>query len=466
MSLNTTTLQTNLTTRLAALDGTETFEEILSLTAAIDNLTTNRFVSVLTYADLPNLTTTPLPSGSLIFVEEFNIMMMSVGTQWRGIDGRSYVEPPPALVAYAWGGNYFYYSGGMLGDNTTTNRSSPVTVVGGLQWTSVSAGYTHTLAIANTGIAYAWGQNSNKPLGDDTGTNRSSPVTVVGGITTWSQISAGGFHSLGVTSAGIAYSWGYNGHGRLGDGTAASKTSPVTVVGGITTWSQLSAGRSHSLGLTSAGIAYGWGQNAYGGPLGDDTITDRSSPVTVVGGITTWSKATTGSYFSLGLTSAGIAYAWGRGYDGRLGDDTATNKSSPVTVVGGITTWSQLSPNLGTSAHHSLGLTSAGIAYAWGSNPQGQLGDGTTIDKSSPVTVVGGITNWSELSTGRNHSIGRTSAGIIYAWGDNAGQESASGQLGDNSTVNKSSPVTVVGGITTWTQISAGGFHNIALKPA
>jgi alpha-tubulin suppressor-like RCC1 family protein len=463
MSLNTTTLQTNLTTRLAALDGTETFEEILSLTAAIDNLTTNRFVSVLTYADLPNLTTTPLPSGSLIFVEEFNIMMMSVGTQWRGIDGRSYVEPTPALVAYAWGGNYFYYAGGMLGDDTTTNRSSPVTVVGGLQWTSVSAGYTHTLAIANTGIAYAWGQNANKPLGDGTNTHRSSPVTVLGGITTWSQVSAGAFHSLGVTSAGVAYAWGYNGYGILGDGTTVSKTSPVTVVGGITTWSQLSAGRGHSLGLTSAGIAYGWGKNYYG-QLSDGTNTNRSSPVTVVGGITTWSKALAGGYFSLGLTSAGIAYGWGRGDDGRLGNNSTVNKSSPVTVVGDITTWSQLSPNMGVTAHHSLGLTSAGIAYAWGSNPQGQLGDGTTIGKSSPVTVVGGITNWSELSAGRNHSIGRTSAGIAYGWGDNAGQESANAQLGDGTTTNRSSPVTVVGGITTWFQISAGGLHTIALK--
>jgi alpha-tubulin suppressor-like RCC1 family protein len=166
-------------------------------------------------------------------------------------------------------------------------------------------------------------------------------------------LSSGYNQSVGLTSSGIAYGWGTNGSGQLGDGTTTSTSSPVTVVGGITNWSQLSAGRFHSVGLTSSGIAYGWGFNSTG-QLGDGTTTSRLSPVTVVGGITNWSQLSGGNAFSLGVTSTGIAYAWGSNDNGRLGDNTSTSRSSPVTVVGGITTWIQVSA--GNS--HSLALRS------------------------------------------------------------------------------------------------------------
>jgi alpha-tubulin suppressor-like RCC1 family protein len=90
----------------------------------------------------------------------------------------------------------------------------------------------------------------------------------------------------------------------------------------------------------------------------------------------------------------------------------------------------------------------------------GKIGAGTgdTGDKSSPVSVVGGITNWSQLSAGTNHSLGVTSSGILYAWGYNA-----QGQLGDGTVINRSSPVTVTGGLTGWLEISAGGKHSLGV---
>ena len=361
-------------------------------------------------------------------------------------------------IAYGWGAN----DGSQLGDGTTTARSSPVTVIGGItNWTQVSTFYGHTLGITTSGVAYAWGQNNTGQLGDGTTTTRSSPVTVIGGITNWTQIIAPYQWSLGLTAAGLAYAWGLNNNGVLGDNSTTYRSSPVTVVGGITTWTQLSAGRYHTLGRTSAGIAYAWGQST-SGKLGDNTTDNKSSPVTVVGGITTWSQLSSGGNHSVGLTSAGIAYAWGYGYQGQLGDNTRTSRSSPVTVVGGITTWTQLSAGarISGSSAHNLGLTSAGIAYAWGYNGNGQLGDNTIYaNKSSPVTVVGGITNWSELSAGGIHSLGRTSAGVVYAWGSGE-----AGMTGLNTTNNRSSPVTIVGGITSWTQIEAGGFGSVAVR--
>jgi alpha-tubulin suppressor-like RCC1 family protein len=417
------------------------------LSKAVEKLKAGSVSVVSTTASLPAAASSIV--GEIYLIETDDDLYVNVGSQWNSLNNEVF------SFAYAWGSG----ASGRLGDGTTTTKSSPVTVLLGINnWSQLSGGGEHSLGLTSTGIAYAWGINSNGRLGDGTTTSRRSPVTVIGGITNWSEVSAGTFHNLGITSTGIAYAWGYNGQGRLGDGTTTSRLSPVTVVGGITNWSQVSAG-GHSLGVTSTGIAYAWG-NAADGRLGDGTTVAKSSPVTVVGGITNWIQVGAGDRHSIGLTSTGIAYAWGYGGQGRLGDETTVAKSSPVTVVGGITNWSQL------SAGHdfNLGLTSTGIAYAWGNGANGRLGDGTTVAKSSPVTVIGGITNWSQLSAstaGSNsgHSLGVTSTGIAYAWGYNG-----FGRLGDGTATSKLSPVTVVGGITNWSQVSAGVRHSLGFS--
>ena len=455
MTLNIAALRSQLAAKIAAIDTSTDANELLLLSASVNNVTTDNIVAVNTPNDLPDLiagvNTSSFPSGSIFYVRSLQILVISSRARWIGFDGRVLRNDVPTTTAYTWGSNSY----GQLGDGTTTSKSSPATFIGGItNWSQLSAGASFSLGLTRTGIAYAWGRNFSGQLGDNTATAKSSPVTVVGGITNWSQVSAGGQHSLGLTSTGIAYAWGENQFGRLGDGTTTmSRRSPVTVVGGITNWSQLDAGYSHSLGLTSTGIVYAWGRGSYGA-LGDGTTTSRSSPVTVVGGITNWIQLSAGSGNNLGVTSTGIAYGWGYNGQGRLGDGTTTNRSSPVTVIGGITNWSQL--NAGGT--HSLGVTSTGIAYAWGRNGYGQLGDGTTVSKSSPVTVIGGITNWIQVSGGTGHSLGLTSTGIAYAWGSN--DES---NLGDGTTTSRLSPVTVVGGITNWAQLSASFNNNLAL---
>jgi hypothetical protein len=282
----------------------------------------------------------------------------------------------------------------------------------------------------------------------------------VGGITNWQQLSAGSAHSLGLTQAGIAYAWGTNSLGRLGDNTTTARSSPVTVVGGITNWQQLSANATASGGVTQGGIAYAWGDNSTG-QIGDNTTTNRSSPVTVVGGITTWTQLAVGASHKLGLTQAGIVYAWGLNFEGRLGDNTITSRLSPVTVVGGITNWAQLS----AGGKHNLGVTHSGIAYAWGNNYSGRLGInsqssfGVNNNRSSPVTVVGGITNWQQVVAGGGHSLGVTQAGIAYAWGNGLG-------VGDNTNTNRSSPVTEAGGITNWAQLAGGDRKSFGITTA
>jgi hypothetical protein len=438
---------TNIVTKLQNLANTTlTSFQIMTLSKAVEKLNVGTIESV---ASLNLLSATSSNAGNLFYVVSEEEIYYSTGQLIYPLSGVG------ITAIYAWGKNAV----GQLGDNTNTSRLSPVTTLtNSVLWSNISAGYSHSLAIA-AGVAYGWGFNGDGSLGDNTTSSRKTPVTVVGGINTWTQVSAGtggdtSGHSLGLTSAGIAYAWGENSAGQLGDNTTTSRLSPVTVVGAIDTWAQVSAGESCSLGRTSGGVLYAWGSNQYG-RLGDGTTTARSSPVTVVGGFSNWSQVGKAGRHSLAFRSDGVLYAWGRNAYGQLGDNTTTSRSSPVTVVGGINTWTQVSG----SKLISLGVTSTGVAYAWGQNNYGQLGDNTGTGKSSPVTVVGGINNWNQVSSGHQHNLGRTSAGVAYAWG-----RSLYGENGDSTTTTRSSPVIFSGGLTNWTQVAAGGRHSLALR--
>jgi alpha-tubulin suppressor-like RCC1 family protein len=379
-----------------------------------------------------------------MYIENVYRYVMSDGARWST---NTLIK---AVSAYAWGNG----GNGRLGDGTLVARSSPVSVVGGFtDWIQVSGGSTHSLGLRANGTAYAWGNNGTGQLGDVTTVNKTSPVSVIGGFTDWIQVGSGNFHSLGLRANGTAWAWGSGASGQLGDNTEVDKSSPVSVIGGFTDWIQVSGGNSYSLGLRANGTAWAWGPNG-SGQLGDGTAVNKSSPVSVVGGYTDWIQVSGGGH-SLGVRANGTAWAWGTGGSGRLGDGTAVTKSSPVSVVGGFTDWIQVSG--GNS--YSLGLRANGTAWAWGSNGSGELGDDTIVNKSSPVSVVGGFTDWIQVSCGGSHSVGLRANGTAWAWGFGT-----SGQLGDNTEVDKSSPVSVIGGFTDWIQVSAGGSHSLGIR--
>jgi alpha-tubulin suppressor-like RCC1 family protein len=335
-------------------------------------------------------------------------------------------------VAYCWGANF----SGQLGDGTTTRRLSPALVSGGPIFAEVDAGGVNTCGLTTNGVAYCWGNNGYGQVGDGTmDTNRTTPVPVLGGHT-FAAVSGGEDHTCALTTSGVAYCWGSNFTGMLGDGTTTDRTTPVLVSGGLT-FAAVSAGAFHTCGVTTSGVAYCWGSNS-SGQLGDGTTTfSRTTPVLVLGGLT-FAAVSAGEFHSCGVTTSGAAYCWGSNFHGRLGDGTTTSRLSPVPVSGGLT-FAALS-----AGNHSCGVTTSGVAYCWGNNDRGQLGDGSTTNRTSPALVSGGL-SFAAVSVGgesptalMRHSCGVTTNDAAYCWGGNF-----DGQLGDGTQINRLVPVRV-----------------------
>ena len=357
---------------------------------------------------------------------------------------------------YAWGDNTY----GMLGDNTTTSKSSPILVSPGtgISWSKVAIGYYNTVALKSNGSLWAWGDNSYGQLGQGwQSLYANSPINAIGN-TTWAKVSAGNGFVLAIRSNGTLYAWGDNASGQLGDVSVVSKSSPVLVSGPAgASWAAIAAGSSHSLGITTTGQIYGWGENFYG-QVGNNNTSNVSSPVALAGAgsISSWTMVAAGTIQSFAITIAGTLYAWGYNSGGALGDLTTVNKSSPVLVSGpAATSWATVS-----ASDHSLAITTTGRLYAWGPNDYGGLGDLTVVGKSSPVLVSGpAATSWSAVEGGRFHSLGITTNGTLYAWGTNY-----LGMLGDLTTIEKSSPVLVSGPVnTSWSSVSCGSNHSLAI---
>lgn len=338
-----------------------------------------------------------------------------------------------ARVGWAWGNGTF----GVLGNNTdTSSRSSPTSIVGSHSFISVFHGCNsnHALALKPDGSAWAWGRGDSGQLGNGDDTNRSSPVSVVGG-SSFVDIVAGSNHSLAIDSDGFVSSWGLNTNGQLGDGTTTDRSDPSTTINLLTPFSKLAAGTNASVGINAAdGVAYCWGIGT-NGQLGTAADTnDRSTPTAVAGGHS-FTQITVGNNFMLALKTDGSCWAWGQGTAGQLGNnDSTVSQSSPVSVVGAHS-FVMIAAGPGGN---SLALKADGSCWAWGSNSAGRLGNNSTTSTSSPVSVIGDHA-FIAIAAG-NQSIGLKADGSIWCWG-----LGTSGQLGDNSTSSKSSPVLVVG---------------------
>ena len=365
----------------------------------------------------------------------------------------TYIPPITYGELLTWGINNF----GALGTGNNTYYSSPVqTVAGGTTWQNISFGYAaHIVAgIKTDGTLWTWGYNAyGGTLGDGTIVNRSSPVQTVAGGTTWQSISMGGYAAAAIKTDGTLWLWGQNSNGQLGDDTITTKSSPVQTVAGGTTWAKVATGY-HTSAIKNDGTLWMWGNNS-NGQLGDNTITKKSSPVQTVAGGTNWQQSSNGRYFVSAIKNDGTLWMWGDNSEGQLGDNTRTNRSSPVQTVAGGSNWSQVAAGL----THTLATKTDGTLWAWGANNYGGLGDGTTTSRSSPVQIAGGGTTWNnKIAAGLRYSGAIKTDGTLWLWGEND-----QGQIGDGTRTQSSVPVKV-GLLTTWQQLSLGQGHTTAIK--
>ena len=326
----------------------------------------------------------------------------------------------------------------------------------------VVAGYNHGVALKSDGTVWTWGYNGHGELGDGTTANKAIPVQVKGAngegyLSDIVAISAGNNHSLALKSDGSLWTWGYNYYGQLGDGTTTQRNTPVQVkgVGGsgnLTNIVDVSAGDIHSIAVKSDGSLWSWGYNG-NGQLGDGTTANRTTPDQVKGAggsgyIANMVAAGAGYRYNIALKSDGSLWSFGYNGYGQLGDGTTADRSLPVQVKGANGSGNLTDVvSLAAGYLHSMALKSDGSLWTWGYNAYGQLGDGTVTNRTTPVQVKGGesgeeyLTDMMSVSGGNSHSAGVKKDGSVWGFGYNN-----YGQIGDGSTINRNAPVRILAG--------------------
>jgi alpha-tubulin suppressor-like RCC1 family protein len=317
----------------------------------------------------------------------------------------------------------------------------------------VSAGMTHTCGITAAGQAWCWGQGDNGQLGNGERVDRLVPTPVSGSLV-FRQISASWFHTCGVTTDNRVWCWGANFAGELGDGTLERRPSPVQVSSTLRFQAVSAGSGQHTCALTTDRVAYCWGRNG-DGELGDGTLTSRTLPVSVRGG-RTWREISAGFSHTCGVTQGRVAFCWGSDDDGELGDDTERHKRKAPTLVAGDLAFDRISAGV----RHTCGVTTDARVFCWGAGTEGQIGDGRLVDRYVPKAVAGSISFGRVNAGGVNHSCGEALSGKIYCWGLNL-----SGQLGDGTREPHTRPDPIASNLL-FAQMTAGGSHTCAVTSA
>jgi alpha-tubulin suppressor-like RCC1 family protein len=246
------------------------------------------------------------------------------------------------------------------------------------------------------GTLFGWGVSSSGNLGNNDIFDKLTPVTTFAGGTNWKQVSAGGNHTAALKTDGTLWTWGYGGSGRLGTNDETNRSTPVTTFAGGTNWKQVSSGQQHTAAIKTDGTLWTWGRNNYG-QLGDNTITNRSTPVTTFAGGTNWKQVSSGGYHTAAIKTDGTLWIWGRQNANQLGDNTTVSKSTPVTTFAGGTDWKQVECGL----FYTAAIKTDGTLWTWGYNYFGNLGinvAGAAGIRCTPVTTFAGGTNWKQVA--------------------------------------------------------------------
>jgi len=298
-----------------------------------------------------------------------------------------------------------------------------------IAWQQMSNGSSLLLGIRADGSVWGAGWSGAGGVGDGTSAVHTSFAPTLNTTSSpWAQVSAGNQYSLAVRQDGSLWAWGWNGSGQLGDGTTVQKYAPV-LINNAKNWKRVVAGESQSFALTDNGELWAWGTN-WGGQLGVGDTTQRLTPTRVGAANRYFKDVSTSSLHTLAIETSGTLCGWGYNYDGQVGDGSTTQRNSPV-VINAALDWKSVAAGQNFSGAIK-GSGVSGTLWTWGTGSQGSLGDGVT----SRVTPgkMGVDADWTLKSNG-----------TLWAWGQND-----KGQVGDWTKTDRFYP-TRVGTRTDWT---------------
>jgi alpha-tubulin suppressor-like RCC1 family protein len=283
--------------------------------------------------------------------------------------------------------------------------------------------------------------------------NSSVDITVNVDTLYWKYVSSGHYYTMAIKSDGTLWGWGANNYGQLGDGTTVERDNPVQI-GTDSNWEKVYAKFIHTFAIKSDGTLWGWGYNRYG-ELGNGSVSDKHVPTQEPSKSTTWSDIAIGYYHTVALKSDGTLWACGRNNFGQLGDGTSTDRHTFVSIMPAVSDWS----GVAAGYYHSIAVRQNGTLWGWGRNNYGQIGDSTTTNKNVPTQEALGDTDWETVASGYNHSLALKNDGSLWGWGYNN-----YAMIGDGTRTSRSTPTQEASSATDWVALDGGNYHSLALK--
>jgi alpha-tubulin suppressor-like RCC1 family protein len=370
----------------------------------------------------------------------------STSPKWIGSGYRSVAAGTYTTVAvksdgglWSWGVEDPLYQL-IFGTRLYSSPNSLVPKLIGSGFSSVAMGGDHIAALKSDGSLWTLGSNLYGQLGDESTTSTSVLKPIGGGFV---AVSAGSQHTVALKSDGNLWAWGNNSLGQLGVGTSLASLVPQSIGSG---YSSATAGSKHTVAVKGDSSLWAWGDNT-DGQLGIEAKTSSATPQLVGTG---YRSAAAGFVHTVAVKHDGSLWAWGNNGAGQLGVGTVQEVSTPLQIG---TQFSSVAAGL----LHNLAIKIDGSVWAWGANLQGQLGDVASTGSVWSMTQIDGLHDVVAVATGDYHSLALKRDGSVWAWGRNLGQ------LGDGTAVNRGTPVRVLN-LDEVVSIAADGFTSLAVK--